>query len=328
MNQFHYLQLQAAKGFGPVLQRRILMHVSEQNLTLGDFMTSSKDDWQNAGLSYDQVRALSEAEEKAKTWSEIISEQGIKVIGWLDDIYPTDLRRVLGDKAPPVLYLWGNLNLLQLPSVGFCGARNASEQGIDFARDTSKQIASKGWAVISGHARGIDHTAHKTALMNNGNTIIITPTGLFNFRLRADLRSQMNFEQVLILSEFQPNARWSTANAMTRNRTICGLSDAMIVVESGTTGGTFAAGKFALTVKIPLFVADYAHPAPSAAGNPYFSQRGAKPIRRSKETGRANLAGLLKSVENHQNKLASPPPAKLVQGSLFPSKELSYKSVP
>lgn len=317
MNQYHYLQLQAARGFGPVLQRRVLSHVSDVGLTLNDFMTLPKNDWKRAGLSSDQVNALANAENEAKKWSETISEQDVKVIGWLDDTYPVGLRRILGDKAPPVLYMWGNLSLLQYPTVGFCGARDASEQGIDFAKDTSGQIAAKGWTVVSGHARGVDYTTHRTALKNNGSTIIVAPMGLFNFRLRADLKKLMEPEQILILSEFQPNARWSVANAMTRNRTISGLSNALIVVESGITGGTFAAGKFALTVKVPLFVADYVHPAPSAAGNRYFIQRGAKPIRRSKETGHANLAGLFKSVEEHQNKLSSPPPLKPIQGSFF-----------
>lgn len=317
MNQYHYLQLQAARGFGPVLQRQVLTHVSDKGLTLNEFMTLSKNDWKSAGLSSDQVDALKNAEDTAKKWSEAISKQGIKVIGRLDDAYPAHLYHVLGDKAPPVLYVWGNLDLFQYPAVGFCGARDASEQGINFAKDTSEQIAAKGWTIVSGHARGVDHVTHQTALKNNGYTIIVAPIGLFNFRLRADLKKQMTPKQILILSEFQPNARWSVSNAMTRNRTISGLSNALIVVESGTTGGTFAAGKFALTAKIPLFVADYTHPAPSAAGNPYFIQRGAKPIRRSKETGRADLSELFKKVEEHQNTVNLPLPQKPVQRSLF-----------
>jgi len=67
--------------------------------------------------------------------------------------------------------------------------------------------------------------------------------------------------------------RWSTANAMTRNHTICGLSDALVVVQAGISGGTFESGKFALRVRAPLFVADYAQPDVNAPGNPYFIHR-------------------------------------------------------
>jgi DNA processing protein len=317
MSAYHYLQLQAARGIGPALQRRLLTHMSERGLTLAEFMSFSKRDWQQAGLSSDQADALQSAEDEAQRWADAISEKNIVVIGLLEDSYPADLRRVLGNKTPPILCAWGNLDLLHGPAVGFCGARDASEQGIAFTVDTAGQIAKKGWTIISGHARGVDQAAHRTALVNNGNTIIVAPVGLLNFQLKADLRELMEPDKVLIVSEFQPNARWSVANAMTRNRTICGLSDALIIVESGASGGTFEAGQFALTVQVPLFVAEYAHPAPSAAGNPYFIQRGAKPIRRSKETGRANLEEFLRSVETHLEEVASPPVAELIQGLLF-----------
>ncbi len=317
MNAQHYLQLQAAKGFGPVLQRRILTQLSDKNLTLAEFMAASQSDWRQTGLSATQVDALKNAKDKAKRWSERIAEQEIQVTGWLDDNYPASLRRILGDKAPPVLYMWGNLALLEKPSVGFCGARDASEQGISFAEDTVKQIAAREWVIVSGHARGIDHATHKTALQHKGNTIIVPPVGLLNFKLRADLKRIASSESVLILSEFQPDARWSVANAMTRNRTICGLSNALVIVESGVTGGTFEAGKFALSIQIPLFVADYAYPSRSAQGNSYFIQRGAIPIRRSRDTQRANLSKLFNSVENQRGSLNSIPSRKLVQGALF-----------
>jgi len=84
---------------------------------------------------------------------------------------------------------------------------------------------------------------------------------------------------------------------MQRNQTVCGLSEALVVIEAGTSGGTFEAGKLALRLKMPLFVADYAEPAASAAGNDYFLARGARPLRRSAETVQANLEPLRRVVE-------------------------------
>jgi hypothetical protein len=48
---------------------------------------------------------------------------------------------------------------------------------------------------------------------------------------------------------------------------------------------------------MPLFVADYAEPAASAAGNACFLARGARALRRSAATGRANLEPLRRAVE-------------------------------
>lgn len=61
---------------------------------------------------------------------------------------------------------------------------------------------------------------------------------------------------------------------MKRNSTIIGLSDAMILVESGLSGGTFAAGEETLKRSRPLFVVDFASPEASAEANPFFIERG------------------------------------------------------
>ena len=44
--------------------------------------------------------------------------------------YPSRLSRLLGTKAPPVLFAIGNLRLMESPSVGFSGSRYASERGL------------------------------------------------------------------------------------------------------------------------------------------------------------------------------------------------------
>ncbi|MHB8131303.1 MAG: hypothetical protein ACYDEX_20170, partial [Mobilitalea sp.] len=68
-----------------------------------------------------------------------------------------------------------------------------------------------------------------------------------------------------------------------RNGTIIGLSDAMMLIESGINGGTYAAGELTLQSKRPLYVIDYADSKPSAKGNAYFIQNGGIPIRGNKE---------------------------------------------
>ena len=75
---------------------------------------------------------------------------------------------------------------------------------------------------------------------------------------------------------------------MQRNRTIIGLSDAVVCIESGMREGTFAAAETTFSLNLPLFVADYAQPAESAAGNRHFLQRGATPLRSNRD-GQPNL---------------------------------------
>ena len=69
---------------------------------------------------------------------------------------------------------------------------------------------------------------------------------------------------------------------MKKNNTIIGLSDAMMLIESGMDGGTFNAGQQSLKNDKPLFVVEYGVPKPTAEGNKYFIDRGGVPIRGDK----------------------------------------------
>ena len=228
--------------------------------------------------------------------ADALASKGIKILRRGTENYPERLEQILGDKAPDVLYIWGNLELLSKPAVGFCGSRSASDKGIAVTEDTARQITELGWVVVSGHARGVDTKAHQTALENGGGTIIVAPEGIFDFKLRKELKQIAKPEQILVISEFPPKAKWNAGYAMKRNKTIIGLSNAMILVEAREEGGTFEAGKEALRLKVPLYVAHYQTSVQSSAGNEYFLKRGAKPLRKNQDTDKANIQSLREDV--------------------------------
>jgi DNA protecting protein DprA len=224
-----------------------------------------------------------------------LRQRNIGLIRKGDKIYPKRLIQVLGDKAPDRLYVWGNLELLDKPSVGFCGSRDVSESGLALTEAISAEIVAEQWVVVSGHARGVDVTAHQTALQRGGTTIIVAAEGILSFKLKAAIKALVKTGNILIISEFSPRAGWNVGNAMTRNRTIIGLSDAMVLIESRLEGGTFEAGKAALKLNVPLFVA----PSPSkehlAPGNEHFIEQGAEAIQSVKS--RLKLSSLMQRVK-------------------------------
>jgi predicted Rossmann fold nucleotide-binding protein DprA/Smf involved in DNA uptake len=142
--------------------------------------------------------------------------------------------------------------------------------------------------VVSGYAQGVDLAAHRGALSAGGSTTLVLAEGILHFRLKRDIKSIASDSNFVAMLEFPPTLPWSGRNAMVRNHTICGLSNAMILVESGAEGGTFECGKAALDQHCPLFVVDYEKRPDSAAGNAFFLQRGAIPLRRTR-AHRANL---------------------------------------
>ncbi|HHJ49832.1 MAG TPA: hypothetical protein ENJ88_02895, partial [Phaeodactylibacter sp.] len=74
---------------------------------------------------------------------------------------------------------------------------------------------------------------------------------------------------------------WNARFAMQRNKIVCGLSDAVIVIASGPErdakgrmSGTFAAAKFALQRGIPLLVLEPTFLEIAAKGNTQLISRG------------------------------------------------------
>lgn len=310
-----YLQAHTAKGWGSAALLKIRSLIKQLSIEPCQILEFSKEKIKTlSGLSETQIDSLFANQLAASDLFEWLGKQNIQIIGYFDYVYPTKLEKSLLDKSPFVFYAKGNLDILQNKAVGFCGSRDASIKGQFVAQIAAKQIAQHHWTVVSGNARGIDTWAHSSALQEQGTTIFVAPEGILQFRVRLESKMYTNQENHLIISEFKPNESWSVGNAMQRNHTICGLSNAMILVQSGLTGGTFEAGNFALRAKIPLFVAEYQDSQVSGPGNPYFINQGATPILKRPNDQSLNLDALFYQVEDHHKKPMYAPQA---QSSLF-----------
>jgi DNA processing protein len=223
-----------------------------------------------------------------------------------DPDYPSILTKAMGSKAPKTFSFAGNLGLLKMSSVGFCGSRKASEQGLAAARDCASQAAELGIAVVSGNAAGVDVEAHFHALANGGATILVLPEGIENFRIRKVLQPVWDWDRVLVLSQFEPQHGWRAYRAMARNKVIIGLSGAMIVIEAGNRGGTLDAGKSTLEMGLPLFVTQYEQASSDAGGNETLMQMGGVPLFKLRSTNRANMAKVQDALQFPNSARAQP----------------------
>lgn len=83
--------------------------------------------------------------------------------------------------------------------------------------------------------------AHRAALESGGTTILVLCEGILNFYFKKDFKDIWDWDRIAVISEFLPGIPWSVRNAMQRNKTICALSRAMLLVESGTNGESIEA---------------------------------------------------------------------------------------
>lgn len=203
--------------------------------------------------------------------SEELAERGATAILRGSVQYPRLLDFV--ENAPPVLFVMGNASLLLEPSIGVCGSRNVSDEGLLAARTCGQTAASQGLVSVSGYARGVDMATHVSALQAGGTTIIVLPEGIHRFKVKRGAFSETwDPDRVLVLSQFSPTQPWTTGGAMTRNSVIIGLSLALVVVEAGETGGTLAAGKRALDLGRRVIALEFAR---TPRGNEMLLDRGA-----------------------------------------------------
>jgi predicted Rossmann fold nucleotide-binding protein DprA/Smf involved in DNA uptake len=123
------------------------------------------------------------------------------------------------------------------------------------------QLASEGLNVVSGYAKGADMAGHTASLAASGTTTITLSLGILNFEAKSEIKPLLTSTNTLILSQFHPRARWMARNAMARNKLVCALSKAVVVVasapemdEQGRASRTFDAARTALAMDIPVFV--------------------------------------------------------------------------
>jgi DNA processing protein len=205
----------------------------------------------------------------------VLADEGIEALLLEHDSYPAALAKER--QAPPALFYRGNRDLLAAKSIGMCGARRASAQGLKAARVCAEEIARCGLVVVSGYARGVDTEAHAGALDVGGGTVMVLAEGIRRFKIKGWLASRSyDPSQVVVISQFTPSHTWAVGAAMSRNAVIVGLSLGIVVIEAGDSGGTLNAGLQALDNGRTVFALEFRREMPP--GNKILLDRGAVPV--------------------------------------------------
>lgn len=205
-------------------------------------------------------------------------EKDIHIIHLGHESYPSRLITLLGSSSPPILFCSGQTSLLNAKSVSIEGSRDASQKGLSLSSRFAGELALEGINVISGYAKGIDTNAHLGALEKGGTTTIVLSFGIRAFSKKKIFEDIQWRENILVVSRFHPTEIWRARNAMIRNTLVCVLSQAVVIVEAAEDGGTFNAGKVALSLGLPVFVVapDIFEKVPT--GNQKLIQMGAQKI--------------------------------------------------
>ena len=182
------------------------------------------------------VAAEGRASAQAFLIERLLSTSG-RLLPITDPRYPRHLGERLGPaSAPTVLTVAGDPDLWRKPGVAISGSRKAGSAGLAFAREAGRAVAAAGGVVVSGLAAGVDREALEGALEVGGRVVGVAPEGIL--RSRWPRRPEVKEGRLAIVSEFAPDDSWSAGRAMVRNRTIAGLSGALVIADCVASGGT------------------------------------------------------------------------------------------
>jgi DNA processing protein len=151
--------------------------------------------------------------------------------------------------APLIIYAKGNLACLNSKySAAVIGTRNPSVPGESLAKKLGYEFADRGITVVSGLAIGCDKMAHEGAIEARGNTIAVLGNGLDSIypKQNTKLAYKILGMNGCLISEYPIGETVKKSHLIERDRLQSGLSDGIVVVETGTKGGTMHTVNFAL----------------------------------------------------------------------------------
>lgn len=169
----------------------------------------------------------------------------LRIISSADKDYPENLKNITD--PPIILYVKGSLREENKFSIAVVGSRRASFYGLSCAEKFAGDLASCGFTIVSGLARGIDTRAHKGSLKAGGQTIAVIGSGFKHIYPpeNKDLAEEIS-KHGAVISEFPIDTLPLKQNFPRRNRVISGLGLGVLVVEAARNSGALITADFAL----------------------------------------------------------------------------------
>ena len=282
-------------GIGPAGFRRLLGHFGDAPVTVA--ATEDELSVPSLRLNAEQIEAISQLASRLGEVEEQLDQlqgQNIQVICDFEPEYP----EILVDVAnpPPVICIAGRILPVDEPAVAIVGTRSPSEEGFQMTRKLGAALAKQKITVVSGLALGCDTGGHEGALSAGGRTIAVLGSGILVIHPRSNLELAREIaEHGAVISEQPPTAEASVGRLMARNRLQSGLSRAIIVVESGESGGSMETAKTARRQGRLVCAVDWPQITAKRIGNRKLLTEGARPISDPEQ-----IAGLATAIHFHQ----------------------------
>lgn len=147
---------------------------------------------------------------------------------------------------PPIgLYCLGDYKP-STKTIAIVGSRRSTLYGLKIAKQLAIELSRLGFCIVSGMARGADSAAHEGVLSVGGKTVAVLGSGpdVIYPPENKDLYNRIR-ESGAIISEFSFGKQADKTTFPRRNRIVSGMSQAIIVVETSSNGGSMITARMA-----------------------------------------------------------------------------------
>ncbi|HME12954.1 MAG TPA: DNA-processing protein DprA [Candidatus Acidoferrum sp.] len=203
---------------------------------------------ESCNLPAEVAQSIVKKEAFKRAEKELAAIRGIPnctLLNWSDPEYPQNLLQIYD--PPVLLYVRGDVQMLNRPSISIVGTRRPTLYGTQMAERIGRDLAVRGLVIVSGMARGIDAIGHQGALAANGSAIGVLGTGI---DVCYPKENKKLFEKVLergaILSEFPTRTHPAPENFPIRNRIVAGMPLGVVVVEGAEHSGSLITARLGM----------------------------------------------------------------------------------
>ena len=265
------LTLKEWKGFGPMNIQAVSEYLSTSSIrTLPpqEYLDIIADVKQLGRLK--RVKELpsksfiSDAYRRALQTLEQSENLGIYFVSRFDNDFPEKLLTTVNEDGkldvPLFLFYKGSLTATSGAAVAVIGTREPSIEGEKAGRYISSRLAEKGVSIVSGLALGCDTSGHRGALdVEGGRTVAFLAHGLDTVYppQNEGLAEEIVAKGGVVISEYPVGSNIDRYKLVARDRFQAALADAVVVVQTGITGGTMHAVNAALSVCKPVYALEY-----------------------------------------------------------------------
>ncbi len=267
--------LQQVEGVGAASMLRLARAFGSAEAALA---ASSEELMGRGGLSPEQaagMAASARALPALRSEIEGLQRQGIRLFAIGEPGYPVELLDLRS--PPPLLYLRGTLRHQDARAVAVVGTREPDRDGARSARRIARELAARGFTIVSGLARGIDTAGHKGALAEEeGRTVSVLGCGVLRiYPPDNTLLANRIVESGCLMAEVPPDTQVERRLLLARDRIQAALSRAVIVVQAHRECGSIVTAQQAVRCGRLLYGAPWSSP-PFSEGWARLREMGAR----------------------------------------------------